>query len=426
MTHPLKDIMKQVCVIDTETTINASNPHHFGATPFDPANSVVMVGWNYFNDLKTEGIKVLTKEGHQSIHFVDSRIEAIKTNFTHYARLLVGHNIPFDLHHLLASATSEQFHKIIAETYIWDTMIAEYYLSRQECKSISLENLAARYGIPFTKDETVSEAFKLGIGADKLDPDVLKNYLIGDVDTTTQIFIAQQKKVLEIGGPEYVEYLIDLMGARLTTMLMERNGCHINEETFRDDKYALALDAAIKIKKLEKAMTDVFGPNFDGTISISSPKQVHAFLFGGDYKTIKTVDTGEVYKTGLKKGQIKYKTERGVNNLGPAIRPDAECKKLMELNSVDSKVLLDVLDQCKMSSEIREFIEDLLKVRTITKDLSTYETYSKQFYPSDTRGMVVLHPNFNHALTHTKRPSCNQPNLQNVSNKDTIEIEDER
>jgi len=415
MTLSLKEILSQAAAIDIETTINATNPNHFGATPFDPANSIVMVGWNYLDNLKSTNVQIINGG---SGRFVASRLSAIRTNFESHARLLVGHNIPFDLHHLLASATSEEFHEIIADMYIWDTMIAEYYLTRQECKSISLEDLAARYSIPFTKDVTVSESFKLGIGADKIDPKVLETYLKGDVQTTTKVFLAQQQRALEIGGPEYVEYLIALMGARLTTMLMERNGCHINDVTFTIDKTNIEHQVKAAGLALESILEDEFGPHFDGVIAINSPKQVHTYLFGGDIKLVEQVDVGEVYKGGAKKGQPKLKTVRTTRTLTSLISPNFEGKKFAAMNSVDSKVLNDILLQCKMASHTKAFIERLLLLRTLTKDLSTYETYGKQFYPSPLPHLVMLHPNFNHALTNTKRPSCSQPNLQNVSNKD--------
>lgn len=426
MMDNLKELIKHITVVDLETTINATNPNHFGATPFDPTNRIVMVGWTNIEVFRT-GYTYTSEKSTQSLDWVTMWCQGLSLY-----KLYVGHNIPFDLHHLLKDATQAEYHQILSEIWIWDTMIAEYYMSRQESKSISLESLASLYGIPFKKDETVAESFKAGLGADKVDPTILKTYLKSDVTTTREIFLKQHKRALDIGGPEYVEYLLEMMSARLTTMLMERNGCTINTKTFMADKWEISSNADRIEAELEGHLIRAFGPDFDGEVSIRSPKQVHTYLFGGVVKTKQQVDTGEVYKTGPKKGTQKLRTVH-VDMAIPGILPVIpEVTKLAGEGSVGDKVLKDLLLVTSVSFDTpcHEFIENLLLLRTLHKDVGTYETYEKQFYPinstdSKQQERAILHPNFNHALTHTKRPSCSQPNLQNVSNKDTIETLDE-
>lgn len=422
----LKELIKHITVVDLETTIDATNPNHFGATPFDPKNRIVMTGWLNLNKfVSTDVMTSLNPE--QAQNWVQ-----LRTRGDTLYNLYVGHNIPFDLHHLLQGATQAEYHQILSEIWIWDTMIAEYYMSRQESKSISLESLASLYGIPFKKDETVAESFKAGLGADKVDPKILKTYLESDVTTTRDIFLKQHKRALEIGGPEYVEYLLEMMSARLTTMLMERNGCTINTKTFMEDKCEISSNSDLLEAELEGHLARAFGPYFDGEVSIRSSKQVHTFLFGGTVKTKSQVDTGEWYKTGPKKGTPKLRAvyvDKPVPGVLPVI---PETTKLAGEGSVGDKVLKDLLlvTSVLFDTPCHEFIDNLLLLRTLQKDVGTYETYEKQFYPVDStdseyQERAILHPNFNHALTHTKRPSCSQPNLQNVSNKDTIETLDE-
>lgn len=422
----LKELIKHITVMDLETTINATNPNHFGATPFDPENRIVMVGWVNLDKFVSTGV-ITSANPEQAKNWVHLRTRGD----TPY-NLYVGHNIPFDLHHLLQGATQAEYHQILSEIWIWDTMIAEYYMSRQESKSISLESLASLYGIPFKKDETVAESFKAGLGADKVDPTILKTYLESDVTTTREIFLKQHKRALDIGGPEYVEYLLEMMSARLTTMLMERNGCTINTKTFMEDKYKISSDSDFLEAQLENHLFRAFGPNFDGEISIRSSKQVHTYLFGGVIKTKQQVASGEVYKTGPKKGTAKLRMVSVHTPISGVLPGIPETRKLAGEESVGDKVLKDLLliTGVSFNPTCTEFINDLLILRTLQKDVGTYETYEKQFYPVDStdsehQERAILHPNFNHALTHTKRPSCSQPNLQNVSNKDTIETLDE-
>lgn len=432
----LKDIMERALIIDLETTINASNPNHFGATPFDPANNIVLLGTLDTNNLKLSSF--------YNIQIPTSSISIGKdfksTNDSTPNLLWVGHNIPFDLHYSSQSLSSKEYHQILSNINIWDTMIAEYYITRQECKSISLENLAKRYGITFKKDPTVSESFKAGIGADKIDPPLLKEYLKGDLETTALIFLAQQREAIKLGGPRYVEYLLDMMGARVTTMLMERNGCTINTNSFTKDIVELTLQVQSLSDNLENEMRIAFR---DGDfipinkVTIGSPLQVSTYLFGGEIKLERKVETGH-YKSGERKGLPKFKKDVIVKHFAGAVPYNLIFDEIRSRESVDSKTLEDLLTTNKIPTEGRNlstdtiyFIENLLLLRTQAKDLGTYETYRKQFFPGTRSDTAILHPNFNHALTHTKRPSCSGPNLQNVSNKetvvfdkDTIEIEE--
>ena len=186
-----------ILVFDLETTIRAPAPH-FGATPSWRGNRVVLAGF---------------KADQRDITVTDNLQELV--NQIGPNTLIVGHNLGFDLHYLLREFD------IPKGVSLWDTQKFDYLLCGRGARQPSLEKTALRMEVDFTKDSEVSERFKVGIGSDKIDRDLLTKYLVADVQTTYDIYVKQRATVT---NDAKLAYLQELMNGIAVTTEMSRNG----------------------------------------------------------------------------------------------------------------------------------------------------------------------------------------------------------
>jgi len=373
--------------------------------------------------------------------------------------LLVGHNVKFDLAHMIYGCMTElinnghtpqetlaNIHKLLSTIQVWDTMIAEYYLSDQEVSSPSLEYCCESYGIPFTKDETVSESFKLGLGADKIDKDTLLQYLHEDVVNTSLLFRKQIERAYQKGGAGYVRFLIHMMGATVATVQAEVYGIALNQATLNEEAQEIRDELSDCEARLNNIIKRVLSPpsglgtleKSNVTISPTSNKTVGLVLYGGDIELhtqvpiLNTQGNPVVYKSGKKKGEQRYKKGKQIYHaMGLLDRAEHYIPKPSE-EKVDEKTLQQLLlyvengintftgkPPCYLRI-LEEFLETLLVFRQLNKDLGTYFDGIPKY--ADKYGLV--HPNFNHAITKTKRLTGSSPNFQNMSNK-TSQVDDD-
>ena len=200
---------EQYTVLDLETSIRAPQPH-FGAAPMWPSNRAIMLGFKNTNDDETTTVG----EGQEAPF-----IRAISKQH----RLLVGHNIPFDLLYLMRKGLHLSNHRL------WDTQKFFYIERGRSGESTSLENVAKYYGVPFKKDIEVKERFAVGIGADKIDEDLLREYLIADVETTEKIFLKQRKLCDDC--KYFSRYIRSMMDALIPTTQMTFYGISFNSSS---------------------------------------------------------------------------------------------------------------------------------------------------------------------------------------------------
>jgi DNA polymerase I-like protein with 3'-5' exonuclease and polymerase domains len=119
-----------------------------------------------------------------------------------------------------------------------------------------------------------------------------------------------------------------------------------------------------------------------------------------------------VYKTGAKAGEPKY---RNVTRTLSLIQKASVLKewetKTKGIYKVDEDVLKEVRNSV-VDTQLRDFIDTLLKYREVKKELSTYITGLKEVIYED----GYIHGNLHHTSTHTGRLSSSNPNLQNFTN----------
>jgi DNA polymerase I-like protein with 3'-5' exonuclease and polymerase domains len=448
-------------VIDLETTLNSDElgDKGFSGSFNSKKNTIVAMGIqaspfsekkgkNYIEGhvCKNDSIAVAPRfrETYQTSAMVSSLVRVLDS--LDRPMLLVGHNIAFDIGHLIADFPSfaSRTHKIL----LWDTMIAEYLLSAQEQTYVGLEKACERYGIPFEKDDEVTTSFKLGIGSDCINPEILLDYMREDVSATSQLFMKQHNAAHADGGLHAVKYMIGLMTARLPTLQAEVHGMYVDKIGF--DAQKLDLQNHWETLKHElQAQMRVFFPagHTMNEITPSSPKQVGLLLYGGSFnvaaeEVIYEVDglTPVMFKSGPKKGTIKTKkvTDTRTFSTSPLIQrinaryPASANPPCKAKNGTSTKVLNDILDEVNKiyrtggilqnnEAATVKFIDKVLEFRKLDKNFGTYyEGLEKHFWEaSGSIEMVKIHPKYNHNVTKTKRLSSSSPNMQNVSNKET-------
>ena len=160
------------CIFDLETTIIRSFKRF--CNPFDKRNRIVVCAF------------LLQGEDPEIQHNEDSYYLPLdKCNF------LVGHNVKFDLLYMWDNPELQQWLKDGGR--VWDTMTAEYLLTAQQAKYVSLDKLTEQYGGEL-KDDRITQLFKAGRGPDTIDPEMLLPYAENDVVNTETIVIAQSER----------------------------------------------------------------------------------------------------------------------------------------------------------------------------------------------------------------------------------------
>lgn len=313
--------------------------------------------------------------------------------------IVVGHNVCFDM---LVSGVEKLY--TTNKDFIWDTAIAEYEMYAQTFTYPSLQSLADKYCPGEHKEGAVSEMIKAGVCPSTIPRKDLEAYCLQDVILTHKIFHAQMKTFLEY--PKNLQNLIlQRMQYRMITHEMSCNGMMMDKEKMLGASRSLEVDETILEGKLTIGMASHM-PNAD-EVNPNSNQQLMGVLYGiGTYKITKMVDTGEVYKSGDKKGQPKLKKD--VVHL-PYKNP---LFPVGLMSSVDEQSLNKILS-CLISPECKNFVETLLKYRTVSKERRTYfQGYYEVARDGDP--YISLHTEFKHTATPTGRISSSKPNIQNL------------
>jgi DNA polymerase I-like protein with 3'-5' exonuclease and polymerase domains len=149
-------------------------------------------------------------------------------------------------------------------------------------------------------------------------------------------------------------------------------------------------------------------------INFGSSQQLSILLFGGKFKWTTKVEDG-LYKTGDKKGQIKYKNRSNVYD-DPLFRitPRHDWKTDKPgIYSTSDEVLTALKNDDTLAWGITHFLGLLQDLRRLNKEISGYYEPLPKLMTDEN----IIHQNINNVATATGRLSQNQPNLQNVSGR---------
>lgn len=432
-------------ICDVETTIRSSYKRK--ANPFDPLNWVVYVGVMH-------GGK--SSEVTRYLH-PDANIGWLANILASGTRMIVGHNIKFDILHAIAKDQKnlEAWMDFVAGGgQVWDTQLAEYLLGGMlpELHMLALDEVAPKYGGVLKIDE-VKALWEAGIDTPDIPEDLLTRYLHGDLSNTEKVFLGQLKRARECGQ---VKSLLLNFGSLLYTIEAERNGMAVDKEK----GLALAAELEVELAELTAKLQAYLPADLPFEFSWSSPVQKSALIFGGQVKyqarlPINHPDGPLEYKM---RDEVQYLKADGTTThdpLDPGVvfyasgknQGQAKTKKVKvpDLEAGPKTKLFDVYYQFPGFTEpkpewqgakegvystaaavIEElgardipFLKDLSRRAAVEKDLGTY------FIRTDEKGVQsgmltlvqpdgVIHHSLNHTSTVTGRFSSSNPNLQNI------------
>lgn len=385
----------RILYADVETSIKCPIGKN-KASPFWPRNKIVWLGWKW---------------GLECTINITQGIDFDFTPHPDYCKVFVAQNAAFDLQYLMKSNPQWYEWAIKMSGKLWDTMLAEYLLTGQQAKFISLDDLAIKYGgtVKPEGEGSPKDYWEKGIDTEDIPEDVIKPYLEGDVRNLKIIHEGQLKAAKGLGMLPLIESQMD---ARLATAVMEFQGMYFDTEKAKILAEELRTEY-IKIESACKAAMRVVVPYLEEhEINPNSPMHVSAVLFGGTIKTKRkqvVVDeegNAVIYKSGMKKGLAKTK------NFDLEFEVDGLYKSTVSPNDKGQYPVGEVA--LKRLKDDTGLVDNLLKLREFKKQISTYfEGYSELVFPDG-----CIHGSLNHCQTNTGRLSSSAPNLQNVNNKE--------
>lgn len=436
-------------VLDLETTVNNKGDEaigKFAANPHASCNKIVCCA--------------LIPEGEEPrIIMEDGIVDPPPDDLG----LLIGHNLGFDMQYLLYSSKAWRDWFYSPESKIWDTMIAQYIISGQEHKFITLNEVSMRHAgatekdIHFyrnmksmaakdpntispdypaqvlafkekwehvLKDDAIAEYWSNGYRTEDIPKDELHEYAKYDVINTENVFLSQLQQAEQ---QHQIDLIMAMMEARMATIDMEFVGIKFDSHGAREELHKVR-------KQLDTCYVDIsnciyallpFIPR-DALPMPTSNAQLARVVFGGSHKvkrdTPMTDDDGVVlrYKTGKRKGEVKTKKVLVDYDIPSNVPPDVQDDYAVLMKNgawkFDDEVVKAVLARIRKLSEYRgmsHMLQTLLEARRLSKDLSGfYMPFINLTYPDG-----KLHPNFQHTSTDTGRLSCTSPNVQQLTSR---------
>ena len=396
------------CVIDTETTLNCHSPGLFLGHPMALENYAP-----YFGVLEKGTLYTYTSAGIGKDFYAGiwDKLPALK----------IGHNIKFDLLYLMRHGC-----KLDKRTLVWDTQLAEYILSGQVHRWSTLDDLSVKYGGE-VKPSSIKELFERGVGADRINRELIVPYLNGDLVNTEKVFLGQLRRAAEDGQ---LALIMEMMDALLATTVMQYNGIAVNEEhlAYSVKEYQTKLTGQqIYITHL---LDDIFALHKDAlhveypkevkeqVCNVTSGKMLSTLFFGGSVKYTKVVPAG-FYKN----GKEKFKKEEVIHKFGglesTVLHNATPAGAKKDYYTTDENVLKSIANN-GLVSETRRLAAAVLDLRNIEKTLSTYLIKLQESCLRNADGLMYVHPNINHCATVTGRLSSSAPNLQNQNNEGPV------
>lgn len=356
-----------------------------------------------------------------------SQISGFADSVMGYNLPLVGHNIGFDI--LVIASQHEGFRNFVLTNpllRIWDTAVFEYMLSGQTLKYPSLAECARIRNLPLSKLDTVSEMMKSGIDPESImeyQPELLTEYLIGDLNVTDLLFKSQLDSVENL-RQTFCNLVVERQKFLLNTIRMSIQGMPFSVLDATSERDVLQVTCDAKRTEIESIMKDWidqhctkdFVPPAEEDdyflhtmtdivvepepVNSNSLKQLKTIFFGGEIDVFANGICG-VYKTGARKGEPKFKTVTF-----PKVIPGL--LKDVTPSNLDESVLSAI--QTNTESEVAARLAGMLKeYRVLSKKLGTY--YDAYIEAADNNR---IHCDYNHTATPTGRITSCRPNLQNV------------
>lgn len=399
-------------VIDTETTSKAPKPH-FGATPHFRDNYIHMIGW------------LESQSPHVNVGYAPIGPEFSAGDVT----MFVGHHVKFDILHL-CYAQNRPPRVLLKNATVWCTMVADYILTGQEDKTRSLEVLCAERMIRFVKDPSVMAHFAEGNGADTLDRNVCRDYLVKDVEAARALAEMQMAEMSD----SQLTLMTAMMEMVVATAEMEYNGLPWSPTaaaSVKGTQTATGLRHATKFQDVilqwcarnHVPVNAMFTDHKVGqgalTTDFVSPGVLGKFLFATELKwddreTVPTKKGGTRVRKVAKSATVTPFLSSTWSALGAHRTPGGDFA--LNEKAFEHIIVEGMVDpSCMMVSltgttfpTLRAILDNYSEYKASEKITSTYiDGVSKYVIDS------YVHCNYNQTVTRTGRLSCSNPNLQN-------------
>ncbi len=362
-----------ILCLDTENTT------HNKGSPFDQRNQNVCISWAL--GLYETGC-----------FFADDR--AGRAHFEGLLRkstTIVGFNLKYDLHWLRREGYD------FSNKRVWCCQTAEFVLGRQLSPYPSLGETALSYDLGTKVSVVEDEYWSKGIQTTDIPRDILEDYARQDSRLTYQIYLEQQDRM---GGHQ--KTLLSLLNQDLLVLQeMEWNG-------LRFDK-ALSLSKAAELEtRIERVQQQLGVFHSVPCFNWASGDHLSCLLYGGTIVERKRVPVG-TYKTGARKGEVKFGIEEVAHKLPRRYNPIRGSANAKEgYWSVDESYLRKLQGS-------RELIDGILQIKAWKKLLSTYLLGLPKLHEEMHQEDGFIHGQLVQVVAKTGRLASNSPNLQNIS-----------
>lgn len=367
-----------ITIFDVETTTSNKG------NPFDQTNKLCYAGF-----------KTPTETHLFDVEYSDSpcNVDSIQ-NILGNSMLLVGFNIKFDLHWI------KKYGLNFTNCRIWDCQLVHFILTGQRETYPSLNSVANYYGLANKLDVVATEYWDKGIDTTLIPKDILETYLAVDLAITEQVYL---KQVEELEQRPHLKRLVSLHNQDLLVLQeMEYNGLLYDYQ--KSEALADAVDK--DIEEIDAVLSSFVTCS---EFNYNSNDHLSCLLYGGSI-TLRRQEECGVFKTGERKGQIKYKWVDYEVEFPRLIKPLKGSELAKEgYYSTDEQTLRSL----RGTKKAMEIIELLLKRAELAKRVSTY--YRGLLKLQDTMNWKKgnIYGQLNQCVARTGRLSSSRPNLQN-------------
>tara|TARA_R110002126_G_scaffold80254_2_gene198889 strand:+ start:5425 stop:7455 length:2031 start_codon:yes stop_codon:yes gene_type:complete len=277
--------------------------------------------------------------------------------------LLVGHNIKHDLSWILSCGF----------TYtgkVYDTMIAEFVMNRGIHSGLKLSLLAEKHRLTKKKVDLTEQYLKDGVGFHEMPWEVVEEYGIGDVLTTTELYLNQQERLSQ-GSNADLKPCIDMMCDFLVVLnSIESNGVKLDMTVLDKIKKEFVEEYLQLEKDLTDIAKDVMG---DAPINLNSGDFMTQLLYS------RKVKSKNVWKELFNIGKDSSGKEKRRNPMSKSM-----FSNLVRMNTdVVRKVTEDVCPTCTGVGSVPRYTKDgklykkLPKCPTCAGDKCVYTSTGK-------------------------------------------------
>lgn len=353
-------------VLDVETTISNDGD------PFDTSNKLVCIG--YYSPDVFGGVSPAKKD------YVQGLIDK--------AEILVGFNFKFDLHWLQRLGLKFEGKKI------YDVQLVDYILSSQTHSFPALDEVAYNLLGEKKLDIVKTEYWEKGIDTDKIPWNILSEYCLRDCELTYKLLLKQKELT-----PPYQKTLISLSHQDLLILQqMEYHG-------LRFDREQAKIEEEKALKRKEELLESLKIHKVPEEFNWASPVQLSALLYGGTLTFLSKVPDG-IWKSGVKKGQVKFKRVPKDYTFPRKYKPIPGSEGAKKgTYSTQEEVLV------KLGKD--GLVGTILEIRAIDKLVGTYLQKLPVMQETHNWGKEYLYGQFNQTTTATGRLASSKPNLQN-------------